>query len=282
MTNRRQFLATIGGAAIGAAALARIRTLHAEDSAHKLAKVGIQLYTVRDLMQSDLDGTLAKLAQIGYREVEFAGYFNRTPKQIRAVLKANRLTSPSAHLPWPGNNDDAWKKSLDDAKAIGHKWAVVPWFEESMRNEWAAKADRINQMATMAKARGMRLAYHNHDFEFAKVGNGTALELLLDKTDPKLVDFEMDIYWVVKAGGDPLDLIKRHPHRFKLMHAKDATAAPERKMADVGSGTIDFASIFSQAKQSGMQHVFMERDDAPDPLASARASFKHLSTLRFS
>ena len=285
MTNRREFLAAIGGVALGASALAKIRTLHAEEGSRKLAKIGLQLYTVRGLMEKDLEGTLAEVARIGYREVEFAGYFGRTPKQIHDVLKANHLTSPSVHIPWTGSDDDAYKKALDDANAAGHQWAVVPWFDENLRNEWAAKAERFNQMARIAKSRGLRFAYHNHDFEFVKVGDSTALELLLNQTDPKLVDFELDVYWVTKAGGDPLDIIKRHPHRFKLMHAKDATAAPERKMTNVGSGTVDFASIFAHSKQSGMQHVYVERDDAADTgdaLASVRASYNYLSKLSFS
>ncbi|MEP7001993.1 MAG: sugar phosphate isomerase/epimerase, partial [bacterium] len=246
MTTRRDFLTTLG-LTLGVAPI--VRALGTENVAHKLPRVGIQLYTLRTLMEKDLEGTLAKVAGIGYKEVEFAGYFGRTPAQIRAILKTNHLTSPSSHIPLPAS-DDAWKKSLDDAKAVGHEWAVLPWLDEAHRKEWAQFADKLNSLAAMSKKAGLKFAYHNHDFEFAKFENGTVLEMLLAKTDPKLVDFEMDIYWVTKAGGDPLAIIRQHPHRFPLMHAKDATAAPARDMVDVGSGTIDFAKIFASAKRS--------------------------------
>ena len=162
------------------------------------------------------------MAEIGYNEVEFAGYFGKTPEQIRTMLLVNRLSSPSSHIPLPAN-DDAWSRALADARTIGHEWAVIPWLDPPMRKEWASFADRLNHLATMARAAGMRFAYHNHDFEFAKEGNGTVFDLLLKNTDPALVDFEMDIYWVTKAGADPLDLIARYPKRFPLMHAKDAS-----------------------------------------------------------
>ncbi len=277
MTTRRDFLTTLG-LTLGAAPM--LRALGTESTARTLPRVGIQLYTLRTLMEKDLEGTLAGVAGIGYKEVEFAGYFGRTPAQIRDVLKANKLTSPSAHIPLPAS-DDAWKKALDDAKVAGHEWAVVPWLEVPMRKDWAQLADRFNGLAAMAKKSGLRFAYHNPDFEFARDGNGTALDTLLTKTDPKLVDFEMDIYWVVKGGGDPLALFKRYPHRFPLMHAKDATAAPARAMVDVGSGTIDFARIFARRNVSGMKHVFVEHDSPADPLQSATNSYRHLAALKY-
>ena len=279
MSTRRDFLTTLG-VALGAASLGRARALEAEDATRSLPRIGIQLYTLRSLMEKDVEGTLARVAGIGYKEVEFAGYFGRSPAHIRDVLKANGLTSPSTHIPLPAS-DDAWKRSLDEAKAIGHEWAVIPWLDAAMRNDWPRIAERFNALAAMAKANGLRFAYHNHDFEFARVGNGTALDTLLAKTDPKLVDFEMDLYWVVKGGGDPLELFRRHAHRFPLMHAKDATAAPARAMVDVGSGTIGFAKIFARQKDSGMAHVYVEHDSPTDPLQSATNSYRYLAGLKF-
>ena len=142
-------------------------------------------------------------------------------------------------------------------------------------------ADRLNHLATMTKAAGLRQAYHNHDFEFAADGaNGTWYDQLLARTDPQLVGFEMDVYWVTKAGSDPIALMAKHPGRFPLLHLKDATAAPERRMADVGSGTIDWPAVLKAARTQGLQHAFVERDDATDPLAAARASYKYLASLR--
>ena len=277
MTTRRDFLTTLG-LSLGAAPL--LRAFEPTYDARTLPRIGIQLYTFRAMMEKDVEGTLAKVAGIGFKEVEFAGYFGRTPAQIRDALKANGLTSPSVHIPLPAS-DDAWQKALDDAKSIGHEWAVMPWLLPEQRKEWEKLADRLNSLAAMAKKTGLRFAYHNHDFEFAKVGKGTAYDVLLARTDPKLVEFEMDLYWVVKGGADPIHLFKHHPHRFPLLHAKDATPAPERAITDVGSGTIDFAKIFSQHKLSGMKHVYVEHDSATDPIQSATNGYNYLSRLKF-
>jgi sugar phosphate isomerase/epimerase len=280
MPNRRDFLSTLG-LALGATTIGRPRALAAMTAAASihLPRIGIQLYTMRSLTEKDLEGTLAKLAAIGYAEVEFAGYFGKTPEQIRAMLIANRLSSPSSHIPLPAN-DDAWQRALADARTIGHEWAVIPWLDPSQRKDWGPFADRLNHLATLARSAGMRFAYHNHDFEFAKEGSGTVMDLLLKNTDPSLVEFEMDLYWVTKAGADPLDLIARNPKRFTLMHAKDASAG-ERAIVDVGKGTIDFAKIFQQERVSGMTHVFVENDNPGDAVQSATTSFQYLSNLKY-
>jgi sugar phosphate isomerase/epimerase len=282
MATRRDFLTTLA-ATLGATALARTpRVLGARSLPPHLSHIGLQLYTLRSLTSKDLDGTLAKVAAIGYDEVEFAGYFGRTPEQIRALLAANHLKSPSTHVGLPAN-DDAWKKVVDDSKTIGHEWIVVPSLDNARRvtpDDWARVADRFNHLAAIAKSAGMRFGYHNHNSEFAKVGDGTALDVLISKSDPALVDFEMDIYWVVKGGGDPFDLIKRYPGRFPLMHVKDATPAPELRMTDVGSGIIDFRKIFALDHTSGMKHIFVEHDEPSDPIVSATNSYKYLASVK--
>ncbi|MDB4913438.1 MAG: Xylose isomerase protein barrel [Gemmatimonadetes bacterium] len=281
MATRRDFLTTLA-AALGTAILARSpRVLRAERVPPHLSRIGIQLYTLRDLMEKDLEGTLARVAAIGYQEVEFAGYFGRTPEQIKAALATNHLVSPSSHVALPAD-DDAWKKTLDDAKTAGHEWVVIAYLDAALRkapDDWTRLADRFNHLGLKAKDAGLRFAYHNHDFELARVGKGTALDVLLGKTDRKLVDFEMDIYWVVKGGGDPLAFIRKYPGRFKLMHVKDASPAPERTMMDVGSGTIDFAKIFAQGGTSGMKHAFVEHDNPTNAIASATNSYKYLVSL---
>lgn len=279
MQTRREFLGTLGLGAIGAATLACTRTNGQATTPPTVMPLGIQLYTLRSILERDFEGTLARVAEIGYREVEFAGYYNRSPEQIRDILRRTGLSAPSAHIPVPATDAD-WQRALDAAKIIGHQWAVIPWLAPSQRNDFGALADRLNHLATMTKSAGLRQAYHNHDFEFASNGgNGTVLDLLLTRTDPQLVSFEMDVYWVTKAGADPLALMAKYPGRFPLLHLKDASPAPERRMADVGSGSIDWTAVLKAARGQGLQHAFVERDDAPDPLASARASFRYLSSL---
>jgi sugar phosphate isomerase/epimerase len=283
--DRRSFLATLGAATVALAAKRPDRLL----ASRKLNRVGIQLYTVRKQMEKDLPGTLAHIAQIGYKEVEFAGYFGRKPNEIRALVAKNGLTAPSSHVPYP-EDAKAWAQTLSDAKTAGHQYVTVAWTPDEKRNRpggFKAVADDFNKAGEEARKAGLRFAYHNHDYELKKSADGTLpFEVLLQNTDPKLVTYEMDLYWMVKGGADPIDYFKRFPGRFTLVHVKDATAAPERKMADVGSGTIDFPKIFAYdaAHGSHIKHAFVERDDAtdlPDPFASTKASYGYLAKMSY-
>jgi sugar phosphate isomerase/epimerase len=284
MQSRREFLGTLGRSAVGAAVLGCVRASgfasHGRDGR---IPIGVQLYTVRSLMQRDFDRTLAEVAAIGYEEVEFAGYFGRTPSQVRDALRRHGLAAPSTHIALPAD-DAAWARTLDEAKEIGHQWVVVAWLDEAMRsspNDWARVADRFNHLGTLANRAGLRFAYHNHDFEFAHVGGSTLFDTLLERTDPTLVAIEMDVYWVTKGGADPIWYLRHYPHRFPMLHLKDATAAPERRMVDVGAGTIDWTAILTLARDQGTSHAFVEHDEPADALASARASYSYLSKLAY-
>ena len=280
---RRTFLATLGVAAIGIASRDALADGILLAPHRKLKKVGLQLYTVRDLMKADLPGTLRKVAQIGYKEVEFAGYYGRTPAQIRALLKQNGLTSPSSHIGLDILEKDS-VRAFADAKAIGHQWVTMPYIPEERRktvDDWNKIIDLLNQLGPQAKAAGLRLAYHNHDFEIRPVDGVRPLDMMLSKTDPALVDFEMDLYWVVFGGGDPLDFFNRYPKRFALVHVKDSAGPPDNKMVDVGKGTIDFPKIFAQSDKAGIKHYFVEHDQPADPIATIRNSYKYLAAVRF-
>lgn len=260
-------------------------TAAATTAARRPGRIGIQLYAVRGEMQRDMPGTLARLAEIGYREVEFAGYFNRQPADVRALLEANRLTAPSTHVGYDMLQKD-WERTLDHAAAVGHEWVTIPWLPESVRgsvDSWKRVAAEFNRGAQAARAKGLSFAYHNHDFELARVGNEVPLDILLRDTDPALVDFEMDVYWVVEGGGDPMDYMRRYPDRFPLLHIKDSAGPPDHRQTDVGAGTIDFAALLRlDASQRGVvKHLFIEHDNPPDQLAFARASFAHLSRLEY-
>lgn len=282
MQTRRNFLATLGVAAFGIVS----RDVAASEmlaSSKKIKRVGLQLYSVRDLMKADLPGTLAKVAAIGYKEVEFAGYFGRTPAQIRDLLRRYKLSSPSSHLPFE-SLQDGWQKALDDAKAAGHEWVTIAWIAEEKRrtlDDWKRHAALFNRAGEQAKAAGLRFAYHNHDFEIRPVGGTRPLDLLISSTDPKLVDFELDLYWAVFGGGSPLDFFNRYPKRFKLVHVKDSAGPPDNRMVDVGQGKIDFRSIFAQSEKAGTKHYFVEHDQPADPIATIRNSYNYLNTLRF-
>ena len=278
---RRSFLGT---AAVAAAGLAcGRRSLGALDTAagNKISRIGIQLYTLRQAASADLAGTLARLAKIGYKELEFAGYYNHPATEVRALLDQNGLTAPSAHV---GLNliENAPEKTFADAKVVGHEWITVPSLPSGKResvDDWTRLAAQFNAAATKAKAAGFRFAFHNHNDIIRKTGDVLPIDILMKETDPALVSYEMDIYWVVNGGADPLDLLARFPGRFKMFHVKDAMPGPEHRMADVGAGSIDFKTIFARAK--GIDHYFVEHDQPADPFASAAASFGYLSKLEF-
>ena len=280
---RRNFLATLGVAALGIASRDAVAATEILAPRRRINKVGLQLYTVRDLMKADLPGTLAKVAAIGYKEVEFAGYFDRTPAQIRALLRRDGLTSPSTHLPFE-SLDTTWQKQLDDAKGVGHHWVTIAYIAEEKRrtlDDWKRHAATFNRAASQAKAAGLRFAYHNHDFEFKAIDGTRPFDILLKETDPSLVDFEMDLYWVVFGGGNPIDLFNQYPKRFPLVHVKDSSAPPDRHFVDVGQGTIDFRSIFAQSDKAGIKHYFVEHDKPADPIATIRNSYNYLHALRY-
>ena len=169
-----------------------------------LGPIGVQLYTVRDEMQKDVAATLARVARIGYKEVEFAGYFNHSPAEIRSMLDANGLTAPSSHIPLQMMQADPAGVAAT-AKVIGHEYVVVPYLEANMRNDWHGLAKTLNQIGGEMSKQGLKLGYHNHNFEFAPNGSEPLpYQILVDETDPALVKLEMDLYWATMAGQDPL------------------------------------------------------------------------------
>jgi sugar phosphate isomerase/epimerase len=283
MQTRRNFLATLGAASLGIACSSTGAASEILTPRRKLERVGLQLYSVRDLMKADLPGTIARVAAIGYKEVEFAGYFGRTPAQIRDLLRQNRLTSPSSHLSFDSLTS-GWQKQLDDAKAAGHEWVTIAYIAEEKRrtlDDWKRIADLFNRSAAQAKSADLHFAYHNHDFEIRPIDGTRPLDLLLSSTDPKLVDFEMDLYWVVFGGGNPIDFFNQYPKRFKMVHVKDSAGPPDNKMVDVGQGKIDFRSIFAQSEKAGIEHYFVEHDQPADPIATITNSYNYLHNLTY-
>ena len=265
------------------AGLATVRgSLGALSPSHsKLSRIGIQLYTLRKQAAADLAGTLAQVAKIGYKEIELAGFYNHPAAEVRDILKQNGLKAPSAHIDL-GLIETEPAKTFDDAKTIGLEWITVPSLPRGKRetaDDWKQLADRFNKAATQAKAAGFRFAFHNHNDIVKQTGDVLPIEILMKETDPALVSYEMDIYWVVNGGADPLALLARYPGRFKMLHVKDSAGPPDNKMTEVGAGTIDFKKIFASAK--GIEHYFVEHDNPVDAIASATASYKYLSALEF-
>jgi sugar phosphate isomerase/epimerase len=285
MPHRRDFLKT---SAAALAATAFPWPARASTRGDKLDKVGVQLYTVRTEMQREVERTLARIAEIGFKEVEFAGYFNRSPDQIRNILTTLKLESPAGHMPYEALADPpTWFQILDAANKIGHKYVVIAWTPQEERrtlDDWKRVAEKFNRAARAAKEAGLTFAYHNHDFEFKSVGQGGPIpfDLLLAETDPELVKIELDLYWITLGGFDPLQYFRGHPGRFPMVHVKDMKTGGERpQMVDVGKGDIDFGAIFAQRNEAGTRHFFVEHDEPADPLASIEAGLHYLKGLEF-
>ncbi|HEX3928431.1 MAG TPA: sugar phosphate isomerase/epimerase [Gemmatimonadales bacterium] len=284
--DRRTFVRTtgaLGGAAIVPGLPQARAAWAAMVPRDRLDRIGLQLYTVRSLMQVSVEKTLAQVADVGYKEVEFAGYFNRPPRAIKQLLDDNSISSPSAHIGMDIVRG-RWSRSLADAAEIGHKYLVIaspPASDIDSIESIKRLADTLGKAADDAKEYKIKLAYHNHDDEFRLLNGRRIYDLLLENTKPAQLGMEMDVYWMVKGGVDPLTYFVKWPDRFPMLHVKDAGPPPTFQMTDVGKGTIDWKAIFSRRKEAGVKHFFVEFDDPPDPMATIKASYNYLKNLEF-
>ncbi|RZK32324.1 MAG: sugar phosphate isomerase/epimerase [Hymenobacter sp.] len=261
--------------------------------------MGLQLYTVRDAMQQDPAGTLAKVAQLGYNSVEGATYtgtqkfYGMTPTDFAKVLKQNGLIMPSSHYmlgeamnngqPTQGTILHSWDKAVDDAAQAGIKYMVCAYLFDSERgnlDHYKQIAAHLNKAGERCKKAGIQLCYHNHDFEFAAQGGQLPYDILLKETDKQLLKMELDLYWATKAGHDPLALFKANPGRFPLWHVKDMDKTEKKDFTEVGNGVIDFKKIFAARQMAGMQYFFVEQDRTPgDPFDSIKQSIGYLKGI---
>ena len=252
----------------------------AAGGAQRLNHIGLQLYTVRGFVERDMAGTLREIATIGYREVEFAGYFGRRPSDIRAMLDQSKLSAPSAHVGLEELRKNT-EGAIAAAEVMGHRFLIVPWLQPpATLDAWHRIADEFNRIGAALQARAIQFAYHNHDFEFRPIAGTMPYDLLLAECDPELVKMEMDLFWTVKGGGEPLSYFERFPGRFPLVHVKDMRdPGGAEEMTEVGSGQIGFREIFASSGKAGLVHYVVEHDNPADPLASIRTSYHNLHEM---
>ncbi len=289
MTTRRSFLKTTTVLSAGML-LTKSPGCNAKNTL-----IGLQLYTVRDAMAKDPEGTLAKVAQIGYTSVETATYtgtekfYGMSPRDFAAVIKKNGLVVPSGHYRLgeetpkgevqQGTILHDWDKAVDDAAAVGLKYMVCAYLSTDERGDldhYKKVAQQLNTAGERCKKAGIQLCYHNHDFEFIKQNDQFPYDILLS-TDKDLVKMEIDLYWITKAGQDPIKLFNEHPGRFPLWHVKDMDKTPDKNFTEVGNGIIDFKKIFEYKNKAGMKYFFVEQDNTPgSPFDSITQSFNYI------
>ena len=279
--DRRRFMASVG-----AIALARVSGWAAES--HHIEKIGVQLYTVRDLLSKDFEGTLREVARIGYKEVEFAGYLaditklTPPPKRVREILDSLGLSAPSSHVPYTALARETWPRVLEASAAVGHRYVVNPAIDRDLAKRadgWKQAAETFNRAGRESSGLGIQFAYHNHTEEFLPVQGKLPYDILLSECDGALVKMEMDLGWVHVAKADPLEYFARYPGRFPLVHVKDFDK--DGTMTEVGRGIIDWKAIFSKSEQAGIKHYFVEHDQPKAPIESIRTSYAYLERLRF-
>jgi sugar phosphate isomerase/epimerase len=257
--------------------------------AGKARSYGIQLYSLRDILPADPFGIIKKISAAGYSSIEsYEGeqgvYWGKSPKEFDSFLKSSGLTMPSFHC----NVFENFEKKVADAASIGVQYVICPWIgPQKSLDDYKKMATRFNEMGAICKKNGIRFAYHNHDYSFKPMNGVIPQTLLLEETDPKLVFFEMDIYWVVAAGGDPIEWFERYPNRFRLAHIKDRSKKPVadegKNSVVIGTGTIDFASILQTGRAKGLKEFIFEQEAnyGKGPLESAIASLKYLQEKKF-
>lgn len=284
--DRRAFLgaavpAVAAGLVAGRATRAVPAPAHARTpSAPVPERLGVQLYTLRDRMADDVAATLRAVADVGYGEVEFAGLFGHPPARVATMLADAGLTAPSTHVPLQ-RLTDGMEALLDEAEALDHRWIVVPSVPAEYRSAdgFRRLADVFNEAGSVVRRRGMGLAFHNHDAEFADLGDGdTGLGILLERGEADLLSIQLDLFWTVHAGEDPLAWFAAWPGRFVSVHAKDRTS--DGTMVAVGDGVMDFAALLAAGEEAGVEHVFVEHDRPDDSLTSVTRSFRTLAALR--
>jgi sugar phosphate isomerase/epimerase len=285
---RRSF---IGALSIGAVGLASGQLWKETDRQKKMA---MQLYSVRQAVAQNLEAALEKLAGIGFNQLEIYGYdgkfFGHTAASFKDILKRTGMSVISSHhvtglsSNLNGSLTHGWEQAVEDLHSIGSRYMVCSYLfpQERTPEIYKSLPDLLNKSGEQTKKAGIQFGYHNHDFEFEKFQDTLVYDHLLVNTSPELVIMELDLYWINRAGQDPLKYFEKYPKRFPLWHVKDMEAG-SRDITEVGNGTIDFDKVFAARKQAGLKHWFVEQDVSKgDMFESLKKSYGFLSQKKYS
>lgn len=245
----------------------------------KREQIALQMYTVREHAGRDMPGTLRQLAEMGYRAVEFAGY-GVAVRELRAVLDEHGLRAAGAHVQFGEWTEP--ERVLADLHTLGCSHAVVPMMSPEHREGEATVArfaEELNRLGEACEREGVRFSYHNHDFEFALLGETTAWDVLVRETDPRLVGLELDVYWARYAGVDPETLLSDLADRVSLLHLKDMAPDDARSDAPVGEGVMQWEELLAAGDAAGVEWYIVEQDHPRDPLEDVRRSLSNLEKM---
>lgn len=287
MIPRRTFLKQTG-LVVAATTLIPSHLLAAEQD----KALGLQLYSLRDfLKKKDLQNIISKISQVGIKEIETYGYsrealfWGHEAREFKQMLSDYGLNSPSGHysggdyLTGDKNISD-FNYILDAAKEMDQKYIIIPSIPGSLQESidgFKRSAEKLTEIGEMCKDQGMKLAYHNHAFEFKDFQGKNGMEIFLTEIDKDLIDFELDIYWVVRAGIDPVSLFKKYPGRFKLWHIKDMMKADETLNTEIGAGSINYKEMMAYTQTSGLEHLIIEQENFEmDPFKSLSKSYAYI------
>jgi len=252
--------------------------------------IGLQLYSLRAEFTKNVPASLEKVRSFGIKNVELAGTYNLSPEKFKGMLDANQLKAISGHFPFERYKDDP-EGVARDAKALGLEYAGCAWISHSGEfdeKECRTAIEVFNKAGEVLAKHGIKLFYHCHGYEFLPHGDGTYMDLLMKETNPKFVRFQMDVYWVVHPGQDPVKWLEKYPGRWELMHVKDMKKGLKgdftgksdvKNDVTVGTGQMNWPAILSAAKKSGVKHYFIE-DEAPTAAEQIPQSLKYLKGLK--
>lgn len=252
-----------------------------EEAGEPLDIIGVQLYTLRDEAQKDLENVFNKITIMGYEQVEMHSLYGMTPGKIKLLLDKYRLDAYATHRGYKEIKEDLMG-AMSDARILGLDYIIIPWLdinEYNSKEKWITFAQEIDRIGRLLKAHDVQLAYHNHEFEFMPLKDGSfPMDILLEHTDPKNVAIQLDLFWITKADKDPIAFIEKNSGRVFSVHIKDMDK--KGNMTEVGSGEIDFAKILKAGKQHGLKYFIVEHDNPGDAFKSVETSIKHLKELK--
>jgi sugar phosphate isomerase/epimerase len=280
--SRRAVLGALGAAAAVGVAGALPGTAAATGGGHgwhgrrvPREAISIQLYTLRGIMGDDPEPVLSALADIGYRRVELAGTYGRTAAEFAKILRRHRLSASSTHVGIDGDLDQV----IADAKTLRNRHVVVPYVNYPTLAEWVSFTERLDAASKVFRRAGLKLGYHNHAHEFEVLEGSRPYDVITRGTSRRDVHLELDLYWAVAAGVDPVEVFRRNFPRVRQYHVKDRK--PDGSFADLGTGTIDFARIFRETWHHRVDEYIVENDQPVDALVTAKVGYEYLANLRF-